>query len=278
MRLISFVKNIAQRWSLHDNTRSSAAIGFYAVFTLAPMLVFATALLGLLIGDLEAQSLTIGRLEAAIGSTGAEVAREVLSNADFSRHGLGATLISGLVVLYGASAIFVQLRKTLDRIFGRTNHLARAAIVSSVLIRLVAALCVIAATSLLVASLLAQLFLKSLSDELLAQSPFSQTIWELASTVLTVTIVTLTVVALLRFLPSQPPAWRHVLLGAAVSVVLFELGKWLFGIYVTRSMIASAYGPSSAIVAFILWIYYSTQIFILGAEVCQLSAEREKTV
>jgi membrane protein len=88
-----------------------------------------------------------------------------------------------------------------------------------------------------------------------------------------VAIVALVVIALLRFLPSQPPGWRHILLGAAVSVVLFEIGKWLIGLYISRSVIASAYGPSSAIVAFILWIYYSTQIFILGAEVCQLSAE-----
>jgi len=277
MQLISFAKRIAQQWVVHDNTRSAAAIGFYAVFTVAPMLVFATAGLGLFVGDKQAQSLTEARFEEAIGPTGAEVAREVLANADFSRHGFAATAVSAMVLLYGASAIFFQLHKTLDRIFGRPAQTAREAMIASLLGRLVAALCVIVATSLLLATLVAQVVLNGLSEELLARSTISEPVWQLASTAMTVMIVSLVVVALLRFLPSQPPAWRHVMWGAVVCVVLFELGKWLFGMYISRSVIASAYGPSSAIVAFILWIYYSTQIFILGAEVCKILADGEQS-
>ena len=277
MQLISFVKRIAQQWVAHDNTRSAAAIGFYAVFTVAPMLVFATAGLGFFVGDKQAQSLTEARFEEAIGPTGSEVAREVLANADFSRHGVVASVVSGLVLLYGASAIFFQLRQTLDRIFGRPKRAAREAIVASVLGRLVAALCVIVATSLLVATLVAQVILHRLSEELITRSRIPESVWQLISTTTTVVIVSLVVVALLRFLPSQPPAWRHIMWGAAVCVILFELGKWLIGMYISSSVIASAYGPSSAIVAFILWIYYSTQIFILGAEVCQVSADREQS-
>lgn len=273
MQLLSLIKQIAQRWVAHDNTRSAAAIGFYAIFTVAPMLVFATAGLGLFVGDERAQSLTEARLEEAVGPTGADVAREVLANADFSRHGTVPTVVSLLVLLYGASAIFFQLRKTLDRIFGRPQRVAREAIIASILGRLVAALCVIIATSLLVATLVAQVVLHRLSEELLKRSAISEPVWQLISTATTVLVVSLVVVALLRFLPSQPPAWRHVVRGAVVCVVLFELGKWLIGMYISSSVIASAYGPSSTIVAFILWIYYSTQIFILGAEVCQISAE-----
>jgi len=277
MQLISFVKRIGQQWSAHDNTRSAAAIGFYAVFTLAPMLVFATAGLGLFVGREQAQSVTEARLEEAIGPTGAEVAREVLANADFSSHGTTATLVSALVLLYGASSIFYQLRKTLDRIFGRPERTPREALIASLLARLVAALCVIVATSLLLATLVAQVVLHSLSEELLTRTTISESVWQLASTAMTVIVVSLVVIALLRFLPSQPPAWRHVMWGAVVCVVLFELGKWLFGMYISRSVIASAYGPSSAIVAFILWIFYSTQIFILGAEVCKLSVDGESS-
>ncbi len=277
MRPILFAKRIAQQWVAHDNTRSAAAIGFYAVFTVAPMLVFATAGLGLFVGDQEAQSLTEARFEEAIGPTGSEVARDVIANADFSRHGVVATVISGLVLLYGASAVFFQLRKTLDRIFGRPQHAAREAIIASILGRLIAALSVIIATSLLVATLVAQVVLHRLSEELLARSEIPESVWQLISTATTVAVVSLVVVALLRFLPSRPPAWRHVMWGAAVCVVLFELGKWLIGMYISGSVIASAYGPSSTIVAFLLWIYYSTQIFILGAEVCQALADGESS-
>jgi len=277
MRPILLAKRIAQQWVAHDNARSAAAIGFYAVFTVAPMLVFATAGLGLFVGDKEAQSLTEERLEVAIGPTGSEVAREVLANADFSSHGVAAAAISGFVLLYGASGVFFQLRKSLDRIFGRPKRAVREAIVASILGRLVAALCVIVATGMLVATLILQVVLNRLSNELLAESEISEPIWKSISTATALVVVSLVVVALLRFLPSQPPAWRHIVWGATICVVLFELGKWLIGMYISSSVIASAYGPSSAIVAFLLWIYYSTQIFILGAEVCQGLADGESS-
>ena len=267
MQFFSFINRIAQQWVAHDNSRSAASIGFFAIFTLAPMLVFATAGLGLFIGQQEAQSLTEERLTETMGPSGARIAREVLVSADFSRHSLVATAVSTLVLLYGASAVFFQLRKALDRIFGCPARTGHEALIASILGRLFAALCVIVATSLLVATLVAQVVLDSLSEELFDRFEIPEAVLQLESTAVTVTIVTLVVIALLKFLPSQPPRWREILLGATVCVVLFELGKWLFGMYISRSVIASAYGPSSAIVAFVLWIYYSTQIFILGAEV-----------
>jgi membrane protein len=271
--MLSFVTRLGQRWVAHDNSRSAAAIGFYAIFTVAPMLVFATAGVGLFIGNQAAQSLTEERLAEAIGPSGARVAQEVLVNANFSRHSVAATAVSAAVLLYASSAVFFQLRKTLDRVFGRSPRTGHEALTAYLLGRLVAALCVIVATGLLVATLIAQVVLDGLSEELLAQARIPEAVWQFAATATTVTIVSLVVVTLLKFLPSQPPAWRHVLLGAMVCVVLFELGKWLIGMYISSSVIASAYGPGSAIVAFILWIFYSTQIFILGAEVCKLSAE-----
>lgn len=273
VRVISFVKRLAQQWAAHDNTRSAAAIGFYAIFTVAPMLVFATAGLGLFIGHQEAQSLTEERLAEAIGPSGARVAREVLVNANFSRHSVVATVVSAVVLLYASSAVFFQLRKTLDRIFGRATRTGHQALLAYLLGRLVAALCVIVATALMVTTLIAQVVLDGLSKEWLAEVGIPEKVWHMVSTATAVVTVALVVIALLKFLPSRPPAWRHVLLGAAVCVVLFELGKWLIGMYISSSVIASAYGPGSAIVAFILWIFYSTQIFILGAEVCKLSAD-----
>lgn len=242
------------------------------------MLVFATAGLGLFVGQKQAQTLTTARLEEAIGPTGAEIAHDVLVNVDFSSYGSVATTISALVLIYGASSIFYQLRKVLDQIFGRPQRTARAALIATLLGRLVAALSVVLATTLLVATLITDVVLQSLSEELLGETKFSETAWKLMSTITSVVVVALVVIVLLRFLPSKPPGWLHVLRGAAVCVLLFELGKWLFAMYISKSVIASAYGPSSTIVAFILWIYYSAQIFILGAEVCKVSADSEQPI
>lgn len=261
------------QWVDHDNSRSAAAIGFYALFTIAPMLVFATAGVGLVLGDQQAKSLTEERLSETLGEPGARVAHEVLANANFSRNSVAATVISGFIVLFAASNVFLELRRTLDRIFGRPNRTGHEVLIADLLSRLASAACVILATTLLVTTLVVQVVVGGLSAEVKSQLALPGWVWQLSSTATTVAIVALVVVALLKFLPAQPPAWRHILLGAAVCVVLFELGKWAIGVYISRSVITSAYGPSSAIVAFILWIYYSTQIFILGAEVCQISAE-----
>ncbi len=272
--LLSYLKEIARRWGEHDNTSAAAAIGFYAIFMLAPMLVFATSGVEFFLGEKVALSLTEERLEETVGPSGAKVAREVLDSADFSRQGVVAPAVSVLVLLYSASAIFFHLRKTLDTIFGKSLHQHRGPVVTYALGRLIAVSGVVVATSLMVAILVSQIVLHSLSEKILGELHLSEWVWQLASSATTVALVTVAVIGLLKFLPSKPPAWRHVLKGAAVSIVLFELGKWLIVIYISRSVIASAYGPSGAIVAFLLWIFYSTQILILGAEVCQLSSER----
>jgi membrane protein len=272
--LLSYLKQLAHRWGEHDNTSAAAAIGFYAIFMLAPMLVFATSGVEFFMGEKMAQSLTEERLEETVGPSGAKVAREVLGNADFSRQGVIAPAVSVLVLLYSASAIFYHLRKTLDTIFGGSRRVNRGPVVTYALGRLIAVTGVVVATSLMVAILVSQIVLHSLSERILGELHLSEWVWQLASSATTVAVVALAVVGLLKYLPSRPPGWRHVLKGAAVSIVLFELGKWLIVMYISKSVIASAYGPSSAIVAFLLWIFYSTQILILGAEVCQISAER----
>lgn len=273
MRALGWVKRLVQNWVAHDDSRSAAAIAFYAIFTVAPMLVFATAGLGMVVGRQKAESLTVERLTESLGPTGGYVAHEVLTNANFNRHSILATVVSGLILLFAASSMFLELRYTLDRIFGRAVKTTHEEIIAWALGRLIAALSVVVGVTLFVATLVAQVIVTDLSAEVIARLDVPSWVWRFTSTTFTVAIVAVVVIGLFKFLPSQPPAWRHVLLGAAVSVALLELGKWAIGLYISRSVIASAYGPSSAIVAFILWVYYSSQILILGAEVCQLSVE-----
>jgi uncharacterized BrkB/YihY/UPF0761 family membrane protein len=189
MQPILFVRRIAKQWVAHDNSRSAAAIGFYAIFTLAPMLVFATTGLGLFVGHQEAQSLTEARLAKTMGPSGARIAHEVLVSADFSRQGVLASVVSGVLLLYGASAIFFQMRRTLDRIFGRPARTPRQAMIDTILGRLIAALCVILATTLLVTTLIAQVVLSSLSAELQTRLEISESFWQLVSTGTTVAVV-----------------------------------------------------------------------------------------
>jgi membrane protein len=264
------LKRIAGQWIAHDNTRSAAAIAYYAVFSLAPTLVFVTYALGYLVGNENARALAEDRLADTIGPAGAEIAHNVFENSDKFRYGGVTAIAAGLLVLYGASSMFYQLRAAFDRIFGKPHRSPRAAFLAALLGRAIAALVVILAGGLLVATLFAQVVLHGLSDQLFGKTELLDNAWHFGAYLGEVAAVSMVFIALLRFLPSQPPAWRHVWLGAAATVVLFEVGKWLIGVYISRSVIASAYGPSSAIVAFIVWIYYSAQTLLLGAEVCHL--------
>lgn len=272
---MSFVRRLAQQWIAHDNTRSAAAIAYYAVFSLAPTLVFVTFALDRFVGREDALALAEERLVATIGPAGAEIARNVLANAELFRHGGWAAFLAGILLVYGASSMFAQLRSALDRIFGKPTRTPREAAVAALLGRAVAALVVVVVGGLIVASLFAQIVLHGVSDELFRRTHFSGIQWHLVTDAMDVVVVFVVFVGLFKFLPSRPPTWRHLWLGVAVAVVLFESGKWLIGMYISRSFVASAYGPSSSLVAFIVWIYYSTQILLVGAEICQLRRDHE---
>jgi membrane protein len=166
--------------------------------------------------------------------------------------------------------MFYQLRAAFDRIFGKPKRSPRAAFLAALLGRGIAALVVIAGGGLLVASLFTQVVVHGLSESLFDGNELLSEAWHVVTFGAELVLLSVLFVALLKFLPSRPPLWRDIWLGAAVTVVLFEIGKWLIGIYISRSVVASAYGPSSAIVAFIVWIYYSAQTLLLGAEVCHL--------
>ena len=267
---MSVVRRLAGQWIAHDNTRSAAAIAYYAVFSLAPTLVFVTYALGYLVGSENARVLAEQRLSDTIGPAGAEIAQNVFENADKFRYGGLTASVAGLLVLYGASSMFYQLRAAFDRIFGKPKRTPRAALLAALVGRAIAALVVIVSGGLLVATLFAQVVLHGLAAEWFGKTEILDNAWHYGAYAGEVAAISVVFLALLRFLPSQPPAWRDVWLGAAVTVLLFELGKWLIGIYIARSVVASAYGPSSSIVAFIVWIYYSAQTLLLGAEVCHL--------
>jgi len=276
MHLFSLVRQLSERWVNHDNTRSAAAIAYFAIFMLAPMLVFAAVALSHFVGSTQAKTILQAKLGETIGPAGAEVAQEVFSNSSFTGSITVTSAISGILLLYAASAIFVELRNTLNRIFGLPVRSTREAIFSFLFGRLIAALSVIIAGTLLVTTLFAQLLIRTISSQWFPNLDFSGPLWNITTGGFTLLIVFGVIAMIFKLLPSQRPAWHHVLLGATVSVILFEFGRWLIGFYVSRSVITSTYGTSGAIVAFVVWIFYTAQILILGAEICQLSAERAK--
>jgi len=276
MRIYHWIKQLASQWSAHGNTRTAAAVSYYAIFALAPTLVFATAIVGMFVGDDEAQSLIKDRLTEAIGQAGAEVADDVLDSTSLSGHSIIATSVSAVFLFFGASAMFVQSRKSLNDIFGHEKKTGKAAFLTAVLGRLIGILLVIGAGGLMISTLVATVILHGISQWIPLNGDFREWSWQLIEIGVSSVTVAIIFFTLLVILPDKRPPIRHVIRGALIVVAFFELSKWLIGIYISRSFVASAYGPSSSIVAIILWIYCCAHIFLFGAEVCKLSWDHEQ--
>jgi membrane protein len=275
--MLSFLRRIGRQWAAHNNTRSAAAIAFYAIFTLAPTMVLATVVASRFVSGQDARRFLEDRLAETMGPAGAQVAADVLNNVTFAGDRSFTTIFSGLLLLYAASAMFYQMRAALDQIFqNKQQAVEHRAWVAALVGRLLAALFVLGTCGLLALMLIMNLVLHALDNWLAARTGFGGAGWHLTGGLTSLIATFIIFAALLKWLPTHRPPWGHVWPAAGFAVVLFEIGKWLIGLYISHSVIASAYGPSSSIVAIVLWIFCTTQILLVTAEICKWSWDREQ--
>ena len=270
---------IGYQWLVHDNTSSAAAIAFYSLFTLAPTLVFGVAAGEWALGLDDARHALRNAMVDLMTAEQADALLSLVDGAGLTGGGVAASAMAGALLLYAASATFVQLRVALNRTFGYTAETIREQIHITIMGRLVAGLFVVLIGLLEVAVLALDIILSQAAARMPHWGWISVDALWLANHVISWLVIGLFFAGLLRYLPVRRPAWRHLLPGAAVSLILFEIGKYLIGLYLAHAAIASAYGAGSALVAIMLWIYYSSQTLLLGAEIANYRAviEAEKT-
>lgn len=271
-----FVTRVAQHWVQHNVTTAAAAVTFYTLFALAPTFVYATATAAWLLGRETAGQTTQQALTDLIGKEPARMLLEALRDADFAHHGLITTVVSTLMLLYGASAAFVELRSQLNITFGYSAGSIREQVKLTLIGRLLAAAFALATGGLLVLVMLVSAVVSYLTQHFQHIGDWSLSAIRLANHGVSLLLVGLVFSAVLRFLPMRSPPWRHVLPAVLVTVILFEAGKYLIAIYLGHSLITSAYGPSGAVVAVMVWTYYSSQIFLLGAELVRARIDGER--
>ena len=247
-----------------DNASSmGAALAFYSLLSMAPLLVLVITIAGLFIGADRAQDLLMTQLSGLLGDTGAEGVGVMLQNANSQKDGMLQTAISFATLLLGATTVFAELQSDLNRIwqcdapkssgiwgFIRTRLLSFG---------LIAALGFLLLTSLVMSAAIAYLGSAwfSTGGEVLGHG---------LEIVGSIVILTFIFALIFKILPSRRLPYRDVLLGALVTAVLFEVGKFLIGLYIGKSAIASKFGAAGTVVVAIVWVYYSAQIFFFGAE------------
>jgi membrane protein len=268
---LSLIKESALSWYEDRAMRMGAALAYYSVFALAPLLVLVIAIAGLVFGEQKAREYALGQVERNIGASGKKAVQSMLEQVSNPRSNRIATIIAIITTLAGASGFFAELQDSLNIIWRVTapsagiwsfikNRLLTFAMILVIGFLLLAALVLTGA--LHIAGRIVP-FLKE--DENL---PF----WYLANSGVTFIITTLLFAMILKILPDVTIHWRDVWLGAAVTAILFAIGKYLIGLYLAHAAITSAYGAAASLVVILTWFYYSAQILLFGAEFTRVFA------
>ena len=265
------LRQASNEWLADGAPRLGAAIAFYTVFSLAPVLVIAVSLAGIVFGDEAARGQIAHQIDELVGPEGGKAIQAMLAGAKFPSTGIVATVFGVAALLIGAIGVFGELQDSMNTIWGVKPRpqqtwwqLIRYRLLSFVMVLVIAFLLLV----LLVASAVTSAALSWIRDW--------EMVWLSSAIDFTLSILTITALfaTIYKVLPDAQIAWRDVWLGAAVTALLFVAGKWLIGLYLGRSAVASAYGAAGSLAVLLLWLYYSAQIFLFGAELTQVYANR----
>jgi membrane protein len=258
-------------WLADGAPRLGAALAYYTLFSLAPLLLAAIAVAGLAFGEEAAQGRIVTELESLIGRSGAEAVQAMIESSRRPSSGVVASLVALATLLVGASGVFVELKGALNVIFDVRD--APSGLKGTLRARLAAFALVLAVGFLLLVSLIVSAALSAMGSRLsaLVAEPF---VLQVLNAGLSLVVITVLVAMLFKFLPDTKLAWRDVWVGALFTSALFTVGKFLIGLYLGRSGVSSTYGAAASIVVLMIWVYYAGQIFFLGAELTQAWALR----
>jgi len=273
--ILKLCRTALSQWLADRAPQLAAALAYYAVFSLAPLLVLALAMAGTFLGEAAARGQIVGQVQALVGPESARLLVNVLEGARPPEPGSWASALSALVLLFGASGVFAQLQDALNTIWLEQSQPQRG-IVGFIGKRLLSFVMVVLVGLLVLLSLLLSAAISALS-QLEGQSLLGWDLlwlWRALSFLLDFAIVTLLFATIYKFLPDVRIAWSDVGVGAVLTAVLFTLGKALLGLYLETSGFGSAYGAAGALVVLLAWVNYSAQIFLLGAEFTQAYATR----
>jgi membrane protein len=253
--------------------RLAAALAYYTVFALAPGLILIIALAGLLLGKTAAQGQIISQVEDLAGQAGAEAVRAAIESARNAGGSLLATGFGVVTLLFGLWGVFGELQDALNTIWGVTTRPGRG-VIGVITQRFWSFTMVVGIGFLLLVSLAASAWLAAVGKFFSRLLPFPVVVIETANVLLSFVVITFMFAVIYKLLPDVQIAWRNVWTGAAVTAVLFTIGKTLIGLYLGRSTVASVYGAAGSIIVILLWVYYSAQVVFLGAEFTKVYSRR----
>jgi membrane protein len=270
-----FKRALAGWWN--DNVpRLGASLAYYTLFALAPILIVAITIAGFVFGADAVQQQVTTEIGGLVGEEGGKAVRAMLEGAS-QRGGNGIATAVGLVTFFlGSTGAFLELQTALNAIW-RVKPKANASIKDMLLQRLLSFGLVIGVGFVLLVSLLVSAGLSALNSYIGGLFPEVAIVWQGINTLVSLGVVTLLFAMIYKFLPDVDLRLRHVWVGALVTAGLFNIGKYLIGLYLGTSGVSTAYGAAGSVVVLLVWVYYSSQVVLLGAEFTRAYVERFDT-
>ncbi|TFY99464.1 YihY/virulence factor BrkB family protein [Ramlibacter henchirensis] len=273
MQLWRLAVQSVKNWSNDYAPSMGAAISYYTVFSLAPLLVIVIAIAGGVFGREAVQGMISDQLSGLMGAGGAEMVEGLIASASDTDRGLVAGLISFFVLLVGATTVFAELQSALDRIWKVPESKKPSGIFGLLRARLLSFGLILGVAFLLMVSLVVSAMLAAFGQWAGGLMPGWETLLHLLNIAVSIAILTVLFAMIFKLMPSTPVGWRDVWVGAFVTAILFEVGKFLIGLYIGKSGMTESFEAAGALVLLLAWVYYAAQIFLLGAEFTKAYAD-----
>lgn len=271
--IIELLKQTFTEWQEDKASRLAAALSYYTAFSLAPLLIIVIAITALAFGQDAAQGEIVGQLQDLVGREGAQAIETMIENSRKPTEGTIATLISIVILIFGATGVFSQLQDALNTIWNVAPKPGRG-VKGIVKDRFLSFAMVIGIGFLLLVSLVLSAALSALSNYIGHLVPSLNVVWPLVNFLFSFAVITFLFAVIYKVLPDVKITWNDVWIGAAITALLFTIGKTLIGLYLGNSSVGSTYGAAGSFVVLLLWVNYSAQILFFGAEFTQVYANR----
>lgn len=272
--ILDILKTTFKKWNEDKASRLAAALSYYAIFSIGPVILVIIAIAGLVFGEQAARGELVGQIEGAVGPQAAQTIQGILEALNQRESGIIATVIGVATLILGAVGLFEQLQGSLNTIWEVQPTQGRG-VMGMVKDRLIAFSMVLLIGLLLVASLVVTAALALVTSQFAGLVPPGLGfVWQLLNFLVSFALTVVLFALIYKVLPDVKIAWRNIWLGAAFTALLFAIGRLALGIYLGSATVGSAYGAAGSLVVLLVWIYYSAQIFFFGAEFTQVYANR----
>ncbi|MCB0194106.1 MAG: YihY/virulence factor BrkB family protein, partial [Anaerolineae bacterium] len=271
--LFELLKQTFSEWQEDKASRLAAALAYYTVFSLAPLVIIIVSLISFFFDQQTASQYMVEQTEALVGGQNAELIQGIIQNNSQPTSSIIATIIGVATLIFGATGVFAQLQDSLNTIWGVAPRPDKG-VMQIVQTRFTSLTVVLGIGFLLMVSLSVSIALSALNNQLLGWVPDYLAVGKLLNFAVSFGVITLLFAMIFRLLPDVEIEWGDVWMGAAVTSLLFAIGKSALSYYIGNQSFASTYGAAGSLLVLLLWVYYSVQIFLFGAEFTQVYAKR----